>query len=131
MNKNKYNPYENMLAVLDEAASRLGLKEADYITLRYPEREMIVSIPVRMDNGEMKVFEGYRVQHNSARGPYNTVPEKRSSRILKPCHCIRSKYTDCQAYDCCNGRYHKAVPDIVHKRGVINQINIMIKGYYI
>ena len=31
---------------------------------------MIVSIPVRMDNGEMKVFEGYRVQHNSARGPY-------------------------------------------------------------
>ena len=70
MNKNKYNPYENMLAVLDEAASRLGLKEADYITLRYPGREMIVSIPVRMDNGEMKVFEGYRVQHNSARGPY-------------------------------------------------------------
>ena len=70
MNKNKYNPYENMLAVLDEAASRLGLKDADYITLRYPEREMIVSIPVRMDNGEMKVFEGYRVQHNSARGPY-------------------------------------------------------------
>lgn len=70
MNKNKYNPYENMLAVLDEAASRLGLKEADYITLRFPEREMIVSIPVRMDNGEMKVFEGYRVQHNSARGPY-------------------------------------------------------------
>ena len=70
MNKNKYNPYENMLAVLDEAASRLGLKEADYITLRYPEREMIVSIPVRMDNGDMKVFEGYRVQHNSARGPY-------------------------------------------------------------
>ena len=70
MNKNKYNPYENMLAVLDEAASRLGLKEADYITLRYPEREMIVSIPVRMDNGEMRVFEGYRVQHNSARGPY-------------------------------------------------------------
>ena len=70
MNKNKYNPYENMLAVLDEAASRLGLKEADYITLRYPEREIIVSIPVRMDNGEMKVFEGYRVQHNSARGPY-------------------------------------------------------------
>ena len=70
MNKNKYNPYENMLAVLDEAASRLGLKAADYITLRYPEREMIVSIPVRMDNGEMKVFEGYWVQHNSARGPY-------------------------------------------------------------
>lgn len=70
MSKGAYNPYHNMLEVLDGAAARLGLEEREYITLRYPEREMIVSIPVRMDNGEMKVFEGYRVQHNSARGPY-------------------------------------------------------------
>lgn len=68
--KDNYNPYENMLAVLDAAAAKLGLKEEEYITLRYPERELIVSIPVKMDNGEMKVFEGYRVQHNSARGPF-------------------------------------------------------------
>lgn len=65
-----YNPYENMLKVLDQAAGKLGLKEDDYMTLRYPERELKVSIPVRMDNGELKVFEGYRVQHNSSRGPY-------------------------------------------------------------
>lgn len=70
MKKDGYNPYENMLSVLDAAAAKLGLKEQDYITLRYPERELIVSIPIKMDNGEMKVFEGYRVQHNSARGPY-------------------------------------------------------------
>lgn len=65
-----YNPYENMLKVLDQAAGKLGLSEDDYVTLRYPERELKVSIPVRMDNGEMRVFEGYRVQHNSSRGPY-------------------------------------------------------------
>lgn len=70
MKKDGYNPYENMLAVLDESAAKLGLKEEEYITLKYPERELIVSIPVKMDNGEIKVFEGYRVQHNSARGPY-------------------------------------------------------------
>ncbi|MDO4475164.1 MAG: Glu/Leu/Phe/Val dehydrogenase [Lachnospiraceae bacterium] len=65
-----YNPYENMLSVLDQAAEKLGLARAEYETLRYPERELTVSIPIKMDNGEVKVFEGYRVQHNSARGPY-------------------------------------------------------------
>lgn len=70
MGDKQYNPYENMLSVLDEAAAKLGLKRSDYETLRYPERELTVSIPVKMDNGELKVFEGYRVQHNSARGPY-------------------------------------------------------------
>lgn len=48
----------------------LGLARDEYETLRYPERELTVSIPVKMDNGEIKVFEGYRVQHNSSRGPY-------------------------------------------------------------
>lgn len=70
MTKADYNPYENMLHVLDQAAEKLGLARDEYETLRYPERELMVSIPVRMDNGELKVFEGYRVQHNSARGPY-------------------------------------------------------------
>ena len=70
MKTKKYNPYENMLSVLDQAAEKLGLAKDDYETLKYPERELTVSIPIRMDNGEVKVFEGYRVQHNSARGPY-------------------------------------------------------------
>ena len=65
----KYNPYENMLEVLDRAAKMLGLKENDYIALKYPERELKVSIPVEMDDGSIRVFEGYRVQHSSSRGP--------------------------------------------------------------
>ncbi len=67
---NKYNPYEEMLEVLDRAASMLGLEEKDYIQLKYPEREVKVSIPVVMDDGSVKVFEGYRVQHSGVRGPY-------------------------------------------------------------
>lgn len=58
-----------MLEVLDSAAEKLGLAPSDYVELRYPERQLTVSIPVEMDNGEIKVFEGYRVQHSSSRGP--------------------------------------------------------------
>lgn len=65
----KYNPYENMLDVLNRAAEMLGLEENDYIALKYPERELKVSIPVEMDDGTTRVFEGYRVQHSSSRGP--------------------------------------------------------------
>ncbi len=64
-----YNPYENMLSVLESAANMLGLAEEDYVTLKYPERELKVSLPIRMDDGSVKVFEGYRVQHSSLRGP--------------------------------------------------------------
>ncbi|CUX19523.1 Glu/Leu/Phe/Val family dehydrogenase [Clostridium sp. C105KSO13] len=70
MEAKNYNPYENMIAVLEQAGKKLGLEPDEYETLKYPERELTVSIPIRMDNGELKVFEGYRVQHNSARGPY-------------------------------------------------------------
>ena len=66
----KYNPYEDMLEVLDEAAGRLGLEERDYIRLKYPERELKVSIPIEMDDGSIEVYEGYRVQHSGVRGPY-------------------------------------------------------------
>jgi len=64
-----YNPYNQMLEVLENAAKMLGLEEKDYICLKYPERELKVSIPVEMDDGSVKVFEGYRVQHSSSRGP--------------------------------------------------------------
>ena len=64
-----YNPYDNMLEVLDKAAKMLGLEENDYVAIRYPERELKVSVPVEMDDGSIKVFEGYRVQHSSSRGP--------------------------------------------------------------
>jgi glutamate dehydrogenase (NAD(P)+) len=64
-----YNPYDNMLAVLEKAAGKLGLEHNDYEAIKYPERELKVSIPVKMDTGAIKVFEGYRVQHSSTRGP--------------------------------------------------------------
>lgn len=64
-----YNPYDNMLEVLEKAAMMLNLEEKEYIALKYPERELKVSVPVEMDDGSIRVFEGYRVQHSSSRGP--------------------------------------------------------------
>lgn len=64
-----YNPYENVLKVMDEAAQILGYSESDIEPLKYPERELKVSVPVEMDDGSTQVFEGYRVQHSTSRGP--------------------------------------------------------------
>lgn len=64
-----YNPYENMLEVLDKAAALLNIEKKDYMAVRYPERELKVSIPVEMDDGSVQVFEGFRVQHSTSRGP--------------------------------------------------------------
>lgn len=65
----KANPYENFLNVLDTAAELDGIDKNDYVSFRYPEQELKVNFPVRMDNGEMKMFTGYRIQHSSTRGP--------------------------------------------------------------
>lgn len=65
----KYNPYDNVLAIMDRAAGMLKLSPNEYIALKYPERELKVSIPVEMDDGSVQVFEGFRVQHSSSRGP--------------------------------------------------------------
>ncbi len=61
--------YESMAARFDVAASKLQLNEGLKEYLRCPNREIIVHIPVTMDNGQLKVFDGYRVQHSIARGP--------------------------------------------------------------
>jgi len=63
------NPFTIAQAQFDEAAERLGLDDAMRQFLRWPMREYKVSLPVRMDDGKFKVFHGYRVQYNSARGP--------------------------------------------------------------
>ena len=65
----KYNPYDNVLKVVDSAAAILGYSENEYATLKYPERELQVSMPVVMDDGSVRVFEGFRVQHSTVRGP--------------------------------------------------------------
>jgi len=61
--------YEQMLSTLDKAAEMMGYGRNDYETVRHPERELSVSVPVKMDNGDIKVFEGWRVQHSTVRGP--------------------------------------------------------------
>jgi glutamate dehydrogenase (NAD(P)+) len=63
------NPYEVAVAQFDEAADRLGMSQAMRAILRLPKRELIVNFPVRMDNGDVEMFTGYRVQHNINRGP--------------------------------------------------------------
>lgn len=63
-----YNPYENMLNTLDIAAEKLGYTRNDYEVLRHPERELKVSVPLQLDNGEVHVYEGYRCQHSTLRG---------------------------------------------------------------
>lgn len=64
-----YNPYDNVLKVVDDAAAMLGYSESDIEAIKYPERELKVSIPVVMDDGTIQVFEGYRIQHSTTRGP--------------------------------------------------------------
>jgi glutamate dehydrogenase (NAD(P)+) len=63
------NPFEIAKQQFDRAADYLELEESMRNVLRNAKRQLIVSIPVKMDGGETKVFEGYRVQHNIARGP--------------------------------------------------------------
>ncbi len=69
MSNSPYNPYETAQAQFDKVASQLGLDEATRELLRQPMREYHFLIPVQMDDGSYKVFKGYRIQHNDARGP--------------------------------------------------------------
>ena len=63
------NPWEAQAARFDFAAQKLNLDEGLWKILRYPQREIIVHIPVAMDDGRLEVYTGFRVQHSIARGP--------------------------------------------------------------
>jgi glutamate dehydrogenase (NAD(P)+) len=63
------NPFEIAQQQLDEAAALLKLDPAIHELLRWPLRELHVTLPVRMDDGSVKIFHGFRVQYNDARGP--------------------------------------------------------------
>jgi glutamate dehydrogenase (NAD(P)+) len=63
------NPWEAQAARFDLAARKLNLDAGLWKVLRYPSREIIVHVPVGMDDGSIEVFTGYRVQHSAARGP--------------------------------------------------------------
>lgn len=63
------NPFESMMARFDKAAEVLNLESGVYEYLKKPVKQVIVSIPIQMDSGEIKVFEGYRVIHTNILGP--------------------------------------------------------------
>jgi len=64
------NPFENAMKQLDKAAGIMSLNKDIHELLKHPKRVLTVSIPVRMDDGSLKVFIGFRSQHNDARGPH-------------------------------------------------------------
>lgn len=63
------NPFESMMVRFDKACELYKLDEGLYNYLKYPVKQIIVSIPVSMDNGKLEVFEGYRVIHDNILGP--------------------------------------------------------------
>ena len=63
------NPFEAMMSRFDFAAEKLNLDPGLYKILRHPEKQIIVSVPVLRDNGEIDVYTGYRVLYNTSRGP--------------------------------------------------------------
>lgn len=63
------NPFEMAQRQLDTAAAQLGLDEGTHMFLRNPQHEVKVNIPIKMDDGSTKVFQGFRIQHSTARGP--------------------------------------------------------------
>jgi len=69
MDKEKLSLFESGQAQLDEVAGILNLEPGIHAILREPMRELHVSVPVRMDNGDIKIFKGFRVQYNDALGP--------------------------------------------------------------
>ena len=64
------SPFATMMSLFDEAAAKLGIAPENYAILRKPDREITVSVPVRMDDGSLAVIDGYRVQHNQGLGPF-------------------------------------------------------------
>ncbi|GAL87318.1 glutamate dehydrogenase [Sporocytophaga myxococcoides] len=67
--KDKDNPLESMMSRFDLAAQKLGLDNETYNVLKNPDKQVIVSLPITMDDGRIKVFSGYRVIHNTILGP--------------------------------------------------------------
>jgi glutamate dehydrogenase/leucine dehydrogenase len=67
--KDKENPFEAMMSRFHKASQILGLEEEIYNVLKNPARQVIVSLPVTMDDGTIQVFEGYRVIHSTILGP--------------------------------------------------------------
>jgi glutamate dehydrogenase (NAD(P)+) len=64
------NTYRNFIEQIDQSSRYADCDLKIVETLKYPQRSILVSIPLEMNNGQIKIFEGFRVQHNNYRGPY-------------------------------------------------------------
>src|SRR3989344_120639 len=65
-----YNPFGDAMKQLDKAAKIKNFGEDFIARLREPDRDIRISIPLKMDDGSVKIFEGYRVEYNNTLGPY-------------------------------------------------------------
>jgi glutamate dehydrogenase (NAD(P)+) len=80
------NPlYASALSALDHAAQALELDAGIWQILRHSKRELTVHFPVRMDDGSVRVFEGFRIQHNVVRGPARAVSATTLRLTLTKC----------------------------------------------
>ncbi|MFI3169496.1 MAG: Glu/Leu/Phe/Val dehydrogenase [Faecalibacterium sp.] len=66
----QYDPYENVISVMEEAADLGNISKHMFEILKNPQRETKVYLPIEMDDGSVRVFEGYRIQHSNIRGPF-------------------------------------------------------------
>ncbi|HOD02629.1 MAG TPA: Glu/Leu/Phe/Val dehydrogenase, partial [Clostridiales bacterium] len=64
-----YNPFDNVIHTIKKASDILGYENNESEFLEYPERIILVSLPIKMDDGTERIFSGYRVQHSTLRGP--------------------------------------------------------------
>src|SRR5881227_533319 len=70
---NEENPFEAMMSRFDRAAELLDLEPGLYKVLRHPEKQIIISVPVMMDSGEVEVYTGYRVLYNTSTSPLSIM----------------------------------------------------------
>jgi glutamate dehydrogenase (NAD(P)+) len=68
-NAHEYNPWLNVVSLIEKAGHLLGLDEGMIKRIVTPERILEVAVPVRMDSGDIEMFQGWRIQHNTSRGP--------------------------------------------------------------
>ena len=65
----EYNPFDDAVETIDKAATYLDYDQGIIERIKHPKRQVIVSIPIRMNSGETRIFTGYRVLHDTSRGP--------------------------------------------------------------
>lgn len=140
MVEKQLNLFEMTQAQLDEIASFINLDAGIHAILREPMKEFQVSVPVRMDDGQIKVFKGFRIQHNNARGPFKggirfhpeeTIDTIRAMAMLMTWKCavVNAPFGGGKGGVICNPKEMSPVEIERLSRGYIDAIWEFI-GYY-